>query len=39
VLSAEQSVAVSGHISGCGVDKDGAPIDMGDPTNWQAPRR
>jgi len=39
VVSNEQPIAVCAHISGCGVAADGAPIEMGDPTNWQTPRR
>jgi hypothetical protein len=39
VFSSEQPTAVCGHISGCGVAGNGDPIDMGDPTNWQTPRR
>ena len=38
-LSSEQPVSVCEHISGCGSYEDGAPIKMGDPTNWQTPRR
>ena len=26
-------------LGGCGFDDDGSPIDMGDPTDWQTPRR
>jgi hypothetical protein len=39
VVSHEQPIAVCQHISGCGVAEDGAPIVMGDPTDWQPPRR
>jgi len=39
VFSSEQPSEVCGHISGCGTDEDGAPIVMGDPVNWQTPRR
>jgi len=39
VFSGEQPTAVCGHISGCGVAGNGDPIDMGDPTDWQTPRR
>ncbi|MBP2649145.1 MAG: hypothetical protein H6Q77_2769, partial [Gemmatimonadetes bacterium] len=38
VVSHEQPIAVCQHISGCGVAEDGAPIVMGDPTDWQPPR-
>jgi hypothetical protein len=38
-LSSEQPTAVCSHISGCGVDENENPIDMGDSTNWQTPRR
>jgi len=38
-LNSEQPTAVCGHISGCGFDEDGGPINMGDPTDWQTPRR
>ena len=39
VFSSEQPTAVCAHISGCGLDEGGAPIEMGDPTDWQTPRR
>jgi hypothetical protein len=39
VFSSEEPTAVCEHISGCGVDEDGAPIDMGEPVDWQTPRR
>jgi len=39
VASNEQPTSVCEHISGCGAAEDGAPIAMGDPTDWQTPRR
>jgi hypothetical protein len=39
VFSNEQPIEVCWHSSGCGTDEDGAPIFMGDPTNYQTPRR
>jgi hypothetical protein len=39
VFSDEQPTAVCGHVSGCGLDEGGAPIEMGDATDWQTPRR
>jgi hypothetical protein len=39
VFSAEQPTAVCEHVSGCGVGEGGDPIVMGDPTDWQTPRR
>ncbi len=39
VFSDDQPTAVCEHIGGCGLAEDGAPIDMGDPTDWQTPRR
>ena len=38
-LGSERSTDVCDLISGCGSYEDGAPINMGDPTNWQTPRR
>jgi hypothetical protein len=38
-LSSEQPSWVCDHISGCGFDDDGSPINMGDPPDWQTPRR
>ncbi|MGD8440662.1 MAG: TonB-dependent receptor, partial [Holophagae bacterium] len=35
----EQVTEVCPLVSGCGFDDDGSPIDMGDPTDWQTPRR
>jgi hypothetical protein len=39
VLSSEQPTGVCEHISGCGNYEDDSPISMGDPTEWQIPRR
>jgi hypothetical protein len=39
VFSDERPTAVCQHISGCGFEEDGSPITMGDPTDWQTPRR
>jgi hypothetical protein len=38
-LGTEQVTEVCPLVSGCGFDDDGSPIDMGDPTDWQTPRR
>ena len=38
-LNSEQPTDVCEHISGCGFDENETPIEMGDPTNWQTPRR
>jgi hypothetical protein len=38
-LGTENVFAVCDHISGCGFDDDGNPFNMGDPTDWQTPRR
>jgi hypothetical protein len=39
VFSDELPTAVCQHVSGCGFEEDGSPITMGDPTDWQTPRR
>jgi hypothetical protein len=39
VFSDEEPTAVCEHISGCGFEEDGSAINMGDPTDWQTPRR
>jgi hypothetical protein len=39
VLGTENVFGVCAHISGCGSYEDGGPINMGDPTDWQLPRR
>jgi hypothetical protein len=39
IVSSERPTAVCAHASGCGVSEGGAPIEMGDPTDWQTPRR
>ena len=38
-LGSEQVTGECAHISGCGSDPDGNPINMGDPDDWQIPRR
>ena len=38
-LSSEQPTDVCELLSGCGFFEDGAPINMGNPVNWQTPRR
>ena len=38
-LSSEQPSGVCDHISGCGFDEGGSPITVGDPVDWQTPRR
>ena len=39
VFSSEQPTALCEHISGCGIQADGAPIAMANPIDWQTPRR
>jgi hypothetical protein len=38
-LGTEQATAVCPFVGGCGFDESGRPVDMGDPTDWQIPRR
>jgi hypothetical protein len=38
-LGTENVFWLCDHISGCGFDEDDNPINMGDPTWWQTPRR
>ncbi len=38
-LSSEQGTLVCNSIYGCGTNADGDPIEVGDSTNWQTPRR
>jgi hypothetical protein len=39
VLSHEQGNFLCMYVSGCGFDEDNNPINMGDPQDWQTPRR
>jgi hypothetical protein len=38
-LDSERPEWVCSHISGCGTDEGGSPVEMGDPIWWQTPRR